>query len=53
LVEEDEEVIGELWSFSARLRVASIDGDGTWPELGFQLASRDERERERERDLGL
>jgi hypothetical protein len=46
LVEEDEEVIAKLWSFSARLRVASIDGDGTWLELGFRLACRDEREGE-------
>jgi hypothetical protein len=35
LVEENEEVTAELKSFSAILQVASIDGDGTWPELGF------------------
>jgi hypothetical protein len=35
LIEEDEEVTAELWSFLARHRVASIDGDETWPELGW------------------
>jgi hypothetical protein len=37
LIEEDKEVTAELWSSSAILRVASIDGDGTWPELGFRF----------------
>jgi hypothetical protein len=46
LIKEDEEVLAELWSFTARLRVASIDGDETWLELGFQsLAEMGERER--------
>jgi hypothetical protein len=34
-----QEVLGvdaELQSFSVRLRVASSDGDETWPELGFR-----------------
>jgi hypothetical protein len=35
LIEEDKEVTAELWSYSARLWLASIIGDGTWPELGF------------------
>jgi hypothetical protein len=37
LIEEDKEVTAELWSSSAILRVASIDSDGTWPELGFRF----------------
>jgi hypothetical protein len=36
LIEEDKEVIAELWSCSVRLRLASIIGDGTWLELGFR-----------------
>jgi hypothetical protein len=53
LVEEDEEVTAELWSFSARLRVASIDGDETWPELGFQSPARKLGEGEELGILGL
>jgi hypothetical protein len=45
LVEENEEVTAELKSFSAILQVASIDGDGTWPELGFGTWERNSRER--------
>jgi hypothetical protein len=37
LVEENEEVTTQLRSFSAILRVASSDGDGTWPEVGFAV----------------
>jgi hypothetical protein len=37
LVEENEEVTAELRSFWAILRVASSDGDGTWPEVGFAV----------------
>jgi hypothetical protein len=37
LVEENEEVTAELKGFFAILQVASIDGDGTWPELGFRV----------------
>jgi hypothetical protein len=36
LIKKDEEVLAELWSFTARPRMASIDGDETWPELGFR-----------------
>jgi hypothetical protein len=36
LIEEDREVTTELWSCPARLRLASIIGDGTRPELGFR-----------------
>jgi hypothetical protein len=36
LVEEDKVVTAELWSCPARLRLASIIGDGTRPELGFR-----------------
>jgi hypothetical protein len=45
LVEEDAGVTAELWSFSARLRVFSSDGDGTWPELGFGTLERNPRGR--------
>jgi hypothetical protein len=53
LVEDDEEVTAELWSFSLRLRVASIDGNGTWPELGFQSPARKLGEGEELGILGL
>jgi hypothetical protein len=37
LVEEKEEVAGELWSFTAGRGVERSGGDGGWPELGFGL----------------
>jgi hypothetical protein len=53
LVEENEEVTAELRSFSTILRVASIDGDGAWPELGFWSPARKLREGEELGILGL
>jgi hypothetical protein len=50
LVEEDEEVTVELRSFSAILWVASSDGDGTWPVLGFVVCL---QRRTREKELGV
>jgi hypothetical protein len=48
LVEEDGEVTAKLWGSSARLRVASFDGDGAWPGLEFRLpAEKSEREKEK------
>jgi hypothetical protein len=41
LVEENKEVTMELKGFFAILQVALIDGDGTWPELGFQCACKE------------
>jgi hypothetical protein len=47
LIKKDEEVLAELWSFTVRPRVASIDGDETWPKLGFrslaEMGKREER----------
>jgi hypothetical protein len=45
---------GRALGNTAEPRAASNDGNRTWPELGFAVVCRWEREREkRERDLGL
>jgi hypothetical protein len=43
---EDPRRRGGALGITVGFRAASSDGDGSWPELGFRCACREERERD-------